>query len=188
MTKEEQFVRDELGRVYPQLIKNAQRVCGNAFDKHGMDLLSVCVEFFLNKPLEDQLQTIEIGKLENFITYMMNVQLKSNSSKFYKEYREASNNSVEYFSNYDYGNNDQEDPMIEYENRQEYETLVDCIYSAMADFTPYEKMLVKERVIEGNTFKSISDKYDINYLSLKRTTYKALKVIKERCSHLKSTY
>ena len=58
MTKDEIFVRKELEKVYPQLLINAKKVCGQGYQMWGEDLLPLAITFFLEKPLEQQLKTI----------------------------------------------------------------------------------------------------------------------------------
>ena len=181
LTKEEKFVRDELSKIYPQLVINARKTCGYAFDKHGLDLIAVCVEFFLNKPLEAQLKTIENNKLENFITFMMGMQLKSGSSKFYTQYRRHHESQRELYFNFDYG-----DKYLATNDafEEEEDEVVTCIKCEIEKLDPYMKMLVKEKVLEGKTYTYISETYNINYSSLKTDTNKAIKIIREKCQDL----
>ena len=107
MTEEEIFVRKEVEKIYPQLLKNAKKVCGSGYDMWGHDLLPVALTFFLEKPLEQQLRTIQEGKLENFITWIMNIQLKSNSSFYFNLYRKPNSKYRELYSNYEYDISDE---------------------------------------------------------------------------------
>lgn len=181
LSQEEIMIRQELEKIYPQLLINAKKTCGTAFDKHGLDLIAVCVEFFLNKPLEDQLKTIENGKLENFITFMMAMQLKSGSSKFYSQYRKHHEKQRELYVNYDYGYE-----YVAYNNafKNEEDEIITCIKCEIEKLNPYMKMLVNERLLEGKTYTYISETYDINYNSLKKDTNATIKQIKQKCQHL----
>ena len=181
LTKEEEFVRDEISKIYPQLVINSRKTCGYAFDKHGLDLIAVCVEFFLSKPLEAQLKTIENGKLENFITFMMAMQLKSGSSRFYYQYRKHHESQRELYFNFDYGSNYIETNAA---FEDEEDEVVTCIKCEIEKLDPYMKMLVRERVIENKTYTYISETYNINYSSLKTDTNKAIKIIREKCQDL----
>lgn len=87
LTKDEIFIRKELEKIYPQLKINCKKVCGDGHWRWGDDLLAVAITFFLEKPIEAQLKTVANNKLENFITWIMNMQLKSSSSYFYSRYR-----------------------------------------------------------------------------------------------------
>ena len=64
LTEDEIFIRKKIEEVYPQLVLNARKVSTTNFHKWGLDLITTVVEFFLKKPIETQLSTIENGKLE----------------------------------------------------------------------------------------------------------------------------
>ena len=181
LSQDEKMIRKEIEKIYPQLLINARKTCGYAFDKHGLDLIAVCVEFFLSKPLEDQLKTIKNNKLENFITFMMAMQLKSGSSKFYKYYRKHHESQRELYFNFDYG-----DKYIQYNDafQDEESEIITCIQCEIDKLDPYFKMLVQEKLIGEQTYTHISKKYDINYNALKKDTNKAIKTIQEKCKHL----
>lgn len=184
LTEEEVWVREELAKLYPQLVINCQKTLGAAYNKHGGDLLAVCVEFFLNKPIATQVRAFKEGKAENFITFMMGMQSKSGSSKFYNEYRRFNEGIRDLYDNYDY------DYLLEVSKgpepfEDEVSELMQCINQQMDDLNPYEKMLIQERVIKGSRFVEIADTYDINYTSLSSELKKVLKKIKNKCSHLR---
>lgn len=184
LTKEEILIRKELEKLYPQLLINSRKTCGAAFDKHGLDLIAVAVEFFLSKPIEDQIATLENGKMENFITFIMAMQLKSGSSRFYNQYRRHHEKQRELYDGYDYGRvnkkyEDQNDAFSDEESE-----VVTCMKCEVEKLDPYLKMLVNEKLIAGHTYKFISDTYNINYGSLKSDTQRAINLIKEKCQHL----
>lgn len=181
LSQDEKMIRKEIEKIYPQLLINARKTCGYAFDKHGLDLIAVCVEFFLNKPLEDQLKTIKNNKLENFITFMMAMQLKSGTSKFYKYYRKHHESQRELYFNFDYGSKYIETNTAFEDEESE---VINCIQCEIDKLDPYFKMLVQEKLIGEKTYTYISEKYEINYSSLKKDTNKAIKKIQEQCKHL----
>ena len=120
MTKDEIYVRKELEKVYPQLLINVKNVCGKGYKQWGEDLLPVAITFFLEKPLEQQLRTIREGKLENFITWIMNIQLKSNSSYHFSMYRKPMARNRELWDEkYDYMS--KEDFIVENFNEELYQ-------------------------------------------------------------------
>lgn len=167
LTQDEKFVRRELEKVYPQLIINAEKVSTTNFNKWGLSLITVAVEFFLEKPIKQQLETIEKGKLENFLTFIMNVQLKSTSSKFYNEYRKHTDLSRELYENYAYKG--KVGHMSDYYEEEKKERVWQCVEEQMKDLDPYEMMVLNEILKEQNTYKSVTEKYHINYISLKTT-------------------
>lgn len=181
LTKDEIFVREELTKVYPQLLINARKTCGYVFDKHGLDLIAVCVEFFLNKDLEVQLKVIADGKLENYITFIMGMQLKSGSSKFYTEYRRHNEKQRDLLPNWNYGDN----YVTFSEPFEDEETeCMSCIKNSIEKLNPYLSMLVKEHLLNGKTFTDISYQYDLPYEHLRKSTKEAIQIIQDKCKHL----
>lgn len=183
LTEEDKIVRKELEDIYPQLLINAEKVCGAAFNKHGMDLLAVGIEQYLKKPIEYQLKVISDGKLEHFITHIMNFQLKHATTHFYHHYRKHHEKQRELFPNYDYGTNFQIDGWEE--NHKGDDDAMLCVKHHMKKLDPYRKMLVDEYVINGLKFNHISKKYNIGYHNLKKDLNKVLKEIKALCNYLR---
>ena len=181
MTKQEKFVRDEITKVYPQLIINMKKTCGYNTPRWADDLLALSVLFFLEKPLETQLKVIEDGKLENYITFIASLQVRSGTSKFFNDYRRFTASIREFLPNYAY-----EYDKVEFPKpfEDEEDIVVTCIKHHMQDLNPYEKMLIQQRVIEGKTFKEIQHTFDIPYTNLKKETEIVLKKLKKLCSHL----
>lgn len=178
LTKEEVWVREELSKLYPQLVINCKKTLGAAYEKHGGDLLAVCIEFFLNKPIEVQVEAFKNNKAENFITFMMGMQSKSGSSKFFNQYRRWHESQREYFTDhYEYDSDEPDD--------FELDDLALCIKKAQSKLDPYETMLINERVIKGEKFVDIAEQYNIPYSSLASELKKVLKKIKKECQHLR---
>lgn len=143
MTKDELYVRKELEKIYPQLLINVKKVCGKGYSQWGEDLLPVAITFFLEKPLQQQLKTIREGKLENFITWIMNIQLKSNSSYHFSMYRRPMARNRELWEDkYDYMS--KEDFIVEDFN----EELLQCVEEQL-DKIP---VVFKEAIL-GITFR-----------------------------------
>ena len=177
LTEEEVWVRKELTKLYPQLQINCKKTLGAAYEKHGGDLIAVCVEFFLNKPIEVQVEAFKEGKAENFITFIMAMQSKSGSSKWYSEYRKFHEMQREYYTDhYQYD--------VDKEDRYEDNDMMLCIKHHIEQLNPYEKMLIEARVIKGMKFTEIVEHYDIPYSSLSQQLKKTLKQLKKKCQHL----
>ena len=183
LSKDEVRVREELTKVYPQLQINCRKVCGQAFDKWGDDLLHLSIEMFLEKPIEKQIFTIEQNKLENFITYIMNFQLKrGKTTRFWHTHRKFVGQTRELFNGtYDY----KRDDMFPKPFEDEVSELQQCINKSINKLDPFEKMLIKERVEWGMNYTEIAEKYNIPYSSLQGGVKKILRKIKEQCQHLK---
>lgn len=180
LSKDEQKVRTELTKIYPQLVINCQKTCGAAYDKHGGDLLAMCIEFYLEKPLDYQLKVIDDGKLEHFITHMMGFQLKLGTTRFYHHYRKHNEKMRELLPNYVY-----KGWMVEYEKpfQDEESEVYQCMKQVIEKLNPYEKMLVDELIINKEKYIDVSKKYNIQYTHLKRDSIKVRNKIKQACQH-----
>jgi len=172
MTKEEVFVRKELTKIYPQLKKNMKKVCGAGYDQWGDDLLAVAVTFFLEKPLEQQLKTIEDGKLENFITWIANIQLKSNSSKHYRVYRKPLLDEREIFINKEY-----------YYNSSESfnEELMACVENYLSEIDSNLATSYVQIVYDNKSLQSIATELQVSMKTVKRIIDDITLNIQERC-------
>ena len=173
LTKEEKFVRDELSKVYPQLQKNMVKVCGDNYWRWGDDLLAVAVTFFLEKPLEAQLKTIENGKLENFITWIANMQLKSSSSYFYTRYRKPSIVTRELYTDYTYKTKE----LISNE-----EVLV-CIEEELENIPEPYRDLILSITFKEKTMGDGMKETGLGSISFKKTMNEYLTQIEKRCQH-----
>jgi hypothetical protein len=173
LTKEEKFVRDELSKVYPQLQKNMHKVCGDNHWRWGDDLLAVSVTFFLEKPLSAQLKTIENNKLENFITWIANMQLKSSSSYFYSRYRKPSINTRELYEDYTY--------RVKKDTSKE-EVLV-CIEEELKKIPEPYKELILSITYKEKTMSDGMKETGLGATSFKKTINKYLTQIEKRCQH-----
>ena len=170
------YVDKHITEIYDQLVINTQKTCGDGYWRWGDDLLATAVEFFLSKPLDVQYDSCVNNKAEHFITFIMGLQLKSSTSRFWHTWRKHKNSHRELHSE-----------TVLYGNEKEYEDddFMYCIKSQMKDLDPFEKMLIEERIIKQLRFKDIAERYDIPYTALSNQLKKTLKKIKERCLHLK---
>jgi DNA-directed RNA polymerase specialized sigma subunit len=175
LTKEEQWVRKELTKLYPQLQINEKKVLGAGYELYGGDLLAVAIEFFLNKPIDNQVEAFQEGTAENYITFIMNMQAKSKTTKFYAEYKRHTIQMREYYpDHYLYDLHKVEDTSDD--------DLMYCIKQAIKKLDPFERMLVEERIIKGMGYDDIIEKYDIPYSSLSNEITKVKKKLRKICS------
>ena len=123
---------------------------------------------YLEKPIEYQIKVIDDGKLENFITYIMSFQLRLGTTRFWHHYRKFNESIRDLLPNYDYGT----EYMVE--GNSEIEKL-----------NVYEKMLIKEHVLEGKNFSKISKQFNITYTTLKKDCNEVLNRLNELCKHLR---
>jgi len=176
------IVTDEIGRIHPQLQINEMKTCGAGYTKWGGDLLSMCIDMFLEKDTNYIWKVYKDGKLENFITYMMGFQLKSGSSRFYHRYRKEAEKSRELLPNYELR---QQRVEFNHAFADEPTEIYSCMQSVIKDLNPYQKMIVNEMIIDGNNYKVTSEKYNINYYSLKKDYEQIKALIKNKCRHLR---
>tara|TARA_R110000744_G_scaffold351481_2_gene457313 strand:- start:499 stop:1059 length:561 start_codon:yes stop_codon:yes gene_type:complete len=182
LTKDQEFVREELSKVFPQLKINADKVCGWGKDRWADDLLQLSVEMFLEKPIDQQLYTIEIGKLENFITTIMNAQLKlGRTTRFYHTHRKFITSTREYYMNRGYN----EVGTLKQPFDDEPDRCMECIKKEISKLNPFQKMIVKEKIEYGYRYTDIAKKYGIPYNQLQSELKLVLKEINQTCKHLR---
>lgn len=175
MTKDEIFVRKELEKVYPQLLINAKKVCGQGYEMWGEDLLPLAITFFLEKPLQQQLKTIKDGKLENFITWIMNIQLKSNSSKHYHHYRKPNIIMREMYPDVNYGYT---------KDDTNQEQLLQCVEKSLSQIDePYRQIMV-DLIFGNTTMGEVLEELDIKAHTLKKIMNQYTEIIQRKCQHL----
>tara|TARA_R110001606_G_C15390097_1_gene651450 strand:- start:1107 stop:1673 length:567 start_codon:yes stop_codon:yes gene_type:complete len=175
-------VRKELEKVYPQLLINVRKVTGAGYKRWGEDLLPMAIEMYLEKPIEYQIKVIDDGKLENFITYIMSFQLRLGTTRFWHHYRKFNESIRDFLPNYDYGTK----YMVEgnpFDGEEDICTT--CINSEIEKLNVYEKMLIKEHVLEGKNFSKISKQFNITYTTLKKDCKEVLERLNQLCKHLR---
>jgi hypothetical protein len=173
LSKDEKFVRDQLTKIYPQLQKNMYKVCGDAHWRWGDDLLAVAVTFFLEKPLEDQLKTIKNNKLENFITWIANMQLKSSSSKFFSVYRKPNGQYRELYEDYKY--------IIE--ENESNEDLLQCIENQLNNIPELYKNVILDILYKHKTMSEYQQELELGTITFKKTVNQYLTQIQRKCQH-----
>jgi protoheme ferro-lyase len=184
LSKEEIFVREELAKIYPQLVINAKKTAGVAFNSHGLDLIAVAVEFFLLKPIEKQLESIENNKMENFITFIMAMQLKSSSSKFYNEYRKHHIKQREFYPNFDYSKYSDDHVVHLDVFTDEVDEHVQCLKCEVEKLNAFESMVFNRMLIGKETATALSREFEIPYHNFKTASENIRTKIKEKCKHL----
>lgn len=182
LSKDEEYVREQLAAIHPQILINAEKVCGAGYKKWGHDLIACVVEIYLEKPVDYQLKVIADGKLENFLTKVMNFQLKLGTTRFYHHYRKQNEKSRELYVNHDYGGRMIIDSLAFVDSDDD---LMLCIKSNIDKLNPFEKVLVTEHIIGGFNYKEMAEKYDIPYYTFKKGTKEVLEKLKTLCSHLR---
>lgn len=181
LTEDEIFVRREIERIYPQLVINARKTSTTNFDKWGLDLITTVVEFFLCKPIEQQLKTIEDGKLENMLTFMMAIQLKSTSSRFYNEFRKHTLSIRELYEDYQYKG-------MDYNMEEQWEDniqseVMKCIEYNAKDLDVFKRMVYEKILKQGMSYADVSKQYKIGYNHLRDTALELKELFTTKCEH-----
>ena len=175
MTKEEKqdYIRQRLSDLYPQMKINQWKVFGYsqvAEEKWGGDLIPYVYETFLKMNVDKQYEIATEGNLEYYLTRAMSLSLKSSTSMFYTTYRKFSRKSDEVSLN-------RHDKPFEstWELREQQ---IAKVKEAMQDLDYYDKYLVSQYYIEGNTSKHIAKITGISPATVGRSLKTALKRLK----------
>ena len=180
LTEDEMFVRREIDKMYPQLVINARKTSTTNFDKWGLDLITTVVEFFLNKPIEQQLKTIADGKLENMLTFMMAIQLKSTSSRFYNEFRKHTMNMRELWTDkYMYEGMEYNMEDLWEDNIQS--EVIKCVEYHAKDLDVFQRMVYDKILKQGMSYADVSKQYKIGYNHLRDTTLELKEMFNQKC-------
>lgn len=114
------------------------------------DLLQLVIEYFLNKPEEQQMQMLRDNKIKNFIVRTAAFQIKSGSSPFFRKFREYyRRNGYLQASKHEGGIVEPEFDMI------------GCIEEEMKNLNWYENRLIQLRFFEGMSMRQIIKKYNL---------------------------
>lgn len=174
LTKDEIFVRKELEKIYPQLEINCRKVCGDNYWRWGEDLLPVAITFFLEKPVQAQLKTIENGKLENFITWIMNMQLKSSSSYYYSRYRKPRLQMREMFEG---------DLDYMYGTESVPEVAIQCILSELKNIPEQYQEIILSMVYDKKPENKILKELGVTSTVFRKEIEIYIEQIKIKCQH-----
>ena len=180
LTEEEIFVRKEINKEFDQLDINCRKVAGAAYNKYGRDLLAYCIEIYLSKDIEVQLKVISDGKLENYITKLMNFQLKLSTTGFYHKYRKHHEKQRVYLNDYIYS------PASVTHNlafEDEEDATLSCVKQIVKGLDPYNKMLVDEFIMKKGNYSEVAVRFKITYSHLSRDLKALKQKIKKKCQH-----
>lgn len=178
LTEDEKFVREELTKTWKQLQINERKILGDAYEKYKGDLMGLAVTFFLEKPIEQQLKTIREGKLENFITFIANMQAKRATTRFYKEHRRFTESSI------DFNDYEEDDVEVYEEGYFESDERIRCLKKAIEELDPFEKMLVQERFINRMPTEDLMARYGLPRGAIVVGVQKTKNKLKRLCKHL----
>jgi len=182
MTENEQIIRNWLNDNWEQLQINSRKVCTYNSDKWAGDLLIHVVEDFLKKSIEYQIKVFNDGKIEQWITKAMSMQVRSGTSTFYNTYRRNLYNSrglylVENGETRDKDIYTIEEDLYDEKDKGNYE----CMKWAVSQLNFYDQALIDKRYDKGWTIDSIHKFYGIAKSHLNRDYKRITKQIQESC-------
>jgi len=126
------------------------KIANGQMSGYADDLLQLVIEYFLNKPEEQQMQMLRDNKIKNFIVRTAALQIKSGSSPFFRKFREY------------YTKNGYLAPAIHDVSPIEPEfNIIDCIEQEMKNLNWYENRLIQLRFFEGMSMRKIIKKYGL---------------------------
>lgn len=181
----EEAVRKHLEDIYPQLRENELKTCSASSPYLGEILPFIILEFF-KKPLETRLQVCGEQKLENYITRMMGLQLKSSHSPFYHAIRKYS-----FKANYNHDvSNDQS--MIfeaddEYEDKSIYlKSLEQAIEELDLNF--YERDMLEKIGMKKWKKTTYAEHYGMDVAEVRRHYMKMFKAVQKKAKEIAYEY
>lgn len=124
---------------------------------------------------------LDNGKLKWYCLRGAALQIKSQTSPFYRIHRKEKMNARSGMM--DNGAYDTE--YYELEDPDTGESLYDCFQRAMNEIHWYQKTLLEKKIIEGRTYQEIYEYYNISKTHLIRDINEALRDIRLICKHIK---
>lgn len=158
----------EINNIYPQLLKNAIKICRSK--AIAEEVLQMVLLSFLEMDENRKMDIINNGKLEHFVTKGVALNFHSSTSPYHRLHRKRKHNEL-----YDVH------PQQEDEWLHIYHERCSCVEEAVEELYWYEKHLVKEKFYNGLTYQQLHKKYNISLNALVKDLKGALQTIKERC-------
>lgn len=160
----------ELDRMYPKLLENGMKITrGNK--QIAEEILQIVILSFLEMNEERQMDIVNNGKLENFITKGVALNFHSSTSPYHRLYRKQKHNEL-------FDIHPQEDD----EWRLIYHERCDCVEKAIDGLHWYTAHLIKEKFYQGLTYQQLNQKYNISLNALVRDIKEGLLLIKNECN------
>jgi hypothetical protein len=173
-------------RCWDKMVRDAQRITSYN-SEIWEDLLPYTIsEFLTKKSLQYQYQVAVIdNKLPNYIGSAMSLQIHSQTSGFWNEYRKESYN---YRGLYLEEEKDEymatrfDDPINTLDG-EKYVSPEECIHWALEQIPPYYRDLINLYYFEKMTYEKMHIKFDITFNSLKKDISTGIKLIQKHCKH-----
>lgn len=177
-TEKQAQISKELGRIYPQLQINVNKVCGKGATYWAENLLAHTIELFLSMKIDHQYKILFEDKAgENYITRSMAMSLKSSTSSFYAKYRRGSIESRELLPDFKYEKHNT------FNDTDVHAEVKECLdYHVHNTLNFYDKALIIDHYYKGMNVSVMSERYDIQPGRIAKDVKKALKTLKRLCS------
>lgn len=167
---------------YNQLEVNAVKTCGSD-QTFKEDLLGYAVEYFLTIPLDRQIQIYNDNSIEEYVTRLMGISLKSSTSPFYSKYRKFLMATREITDWTPFGIEE------EYFEDSSDCKACDCIKQKIKDHTDwYEKKLLEMAILLEMKPAAIAVELGLDSKSVTSNISVAKKKIAKQCKHLLTTH
>jgi hypothetical protein len=171
-------LQNNINKWFSKNFKRLQNQVSNNIATEGMnvysdELLSVCLESFLTRTPEQQLQMLEDGKIENYVLKCCSFQIKSSTSPFYRESRRFKMSARE----------DKELPILFADDNQPLESREDyqCMMDAIEELHWYHRTLIQEKWFNKMSFQDMRKKYGITLSSLQNDMKQIYHIIRSKC-------
>lgn len=166
---------------YEQLRINSIKTCGSD-QTFQSDLLGYSVEYFLTLPIEKQVKVYSDNSIEEYVTRLMGISLKSSTSPFYSKYRKFLMNAREMTEWTPFR------PEVEYVEETVECKACKCIEEAISKHSDwYEKRLLEMSVLEEMKPSAIAQELNLDSKSVTSNISVAKKKIAKQCKHLLET-
>lgn len=183
--EKKESVNKAITQAYPKMEKDLKRITSY---NHEMweDLLQFCLsEFLSKKSLDYQYKVCVIDKkIINYMGRSMSLNLRSNTSPFWHQYRKNGYNSRGvYLAEYDeFQTYDWEEPIDPDQKIEELNPL-ECVMHALEHLDFYHKALLDDYYLKDMTYKEIRKKYGIPLHHIRWDIEKGVKLLQEHCKH-----
>lgn len=155
---------------YERLVNNTNRITRD--EEKTFDLLHECVVSFLQQPKERQLEILNDGKIEMFITKCVSIQFKSSTSPYHRKHRRQGMMEVEYMEWQHL------DIVVENDERDE---CIECILKEIDNLHYYYRILITDKFIKGMTYQELHKYYGISKNSLLKDIKTGVEILKQKC-------
>ena len=195
MTNEENMrvaVNMKVEQHWDKMVKDSKQIAGSNYHLYGQDLLMFTISDFLTK--KDIAYQYKVAvtddKLLNYLGRAMALNIKSNTSPFWTNYRKYLYNTrgiyeIEYEGtngdpiNYEVTTIDED-----FDLEPKYKSATDCMQWAVEQLDFYYGALVDQYYYQKKTFVEIAEYYNIPKYAVIKDIKEAKKILKQHCKHI----